>query len=128
MENFVPATGRVLRYWYCALSDRCRHQLYDYLGVRPIESEKGFGEPAATLWVNSEIWSRPDPGHERTVVISDAAPGSQIPVLKKRVRMSTPNLALPSARRPGVVIRSTFRCASRRLGRARSSLPGISVI
>ena len=124
MEDIVPVTGRVLRYWYGALAAQCRHQIYDFLGV---------DEPAATVapeptehasWANAEIWSQPEPGHERTVLLQGTASGL---VLRQKVRMSPDLLTHPASRRPGTIVRTTFGCSHSRLGRARTT-PGTGFI
>ncbi len=128
MEQFLPATGRILRYWYTAVSCRCRHQLYDYLGVRPVASGAASRAETSRSWTDSEVWSRPEPGHERTVVIREPASGHDVPRLQRRVRMPAVTLSRPAPRRRGAALHSTFKAAGSRLGRARGSAPGIGLI
>lgn len=119
MEELIPATGRVLRYWYGAMAVRARQQLYDYLGVRPIKNPDADTAQVAVSWVASEVWSRPAPGLEQTVKITRAEPPPGIPRLKKRVRISPLKFAQPAQRRPGAVLTTTFastRARQRRTG------------
>lgn len=128
MEQFLPATGRILRYWYTAVSCRCRHQLYDYLGVRPVTGESENHDERSRPWTDSEVWTRPEPGHERTVIIRGAQRPPGVPRLRRRVRISNVALSQPTPRRPGSVLHNTFKATGSRLGRARGSAPGIGLI
>lgn len=122
MENLVPATGRVLRYWYGAMASRCLHHVYDFLGVDGQQLSKSPETDARASWVDAEVWSRPEPGHERTVVL--AVEGREV---LPRVRMPCHHFKRPVPRRPGTVVRSTFVGARQRLKRARSPVgTGIS--
>lgn len=120
MENIVPVTGRVLRYWCGSLAILCRHQLCDFLGVKVPGAPTLCKSPDALSWVGAEVWSQPEPGNERTVVLQNDA-GNQKP--RQKVRMSAQHLTQPVARRPGTIVRATFQCARSRLGRSRTA-PG----
>lgn len=126
MEEFLPATGRVLRYWYGAMACRARQQLYSYLGVRPIENPKAHVK-AAVSWADSEVWSKPSPGHEQTITINRQEIPAGIPRLKKRVRVSPLKFARPSTRRPGTVLSATFESTRSKKRRAGAS-NGLSLI
>lgn len=125
MDELIPATGRVLRYWYGAMAGRARQQLYDYLGVRPIKNTESEGAKAS--WVASEVWSRPAPGLEQTVKITHAQPHPGIPRLNKRIRVSPTKFAQPTHRRPGAVLTTTFASTRARQRRV-SAGKGMSLI
>lgn len=127
MEEFLPATGRVLRYWYGSMACRARQQLYDYLGVRPIENPKADAARAAVSWADSEVWSKPEPGHERTATIEPADIPAGIPRLNKRVRIAPMKSCKPNQRRPGKVLSSTFESTRSRYRRAGTNR-GMSLI
>lgn len=128
MEEFVPATGRVLRYWYDAFASRCKHRLYDYLGVQPSDDVGKAGSGSRTCWVKSEVWTQPEPGHERTVIIEVNGADVQVPRLNKRVRLNRVPLTKSVQRRPGLVLNATFQCTRTRLGRGPNSSTGLSLI
>jgi hypothetical protein len=128
MDDFVPATGRVLRYWRGALSALCRERLYDYLGVQPVAVESETEASQQSEWVCSEVWQATEPGHESTVVLDRSHPsvaGLQIPTLRKRVHSKGSSLTRPFQRRPGMILGHTFESTRSRRARAR---PGASIV
>lgn len=126
MEEFIPATGRVLRYWCDAVAVRARQQLYDYLGVRPIPNPADEAE-ASVSWAASEVWSQPEPGHEQTVTLTAGQMDSTIPRLNKRVRIAPLKFSKPAQRRPGAVLSATFDCTRARQRRAGRGSTGMGL-
>ncbi len=128
MDELVPTTGRVLRYWYGALAARCKRKLYDYLGVQPV-TEALQGEPgSAGQWTQSEIWHETEAGHASTIVLDSSDPslaGLQIPKLRHRVKMQGAALRGSGQRRPGSVLGETFEWTR---ARRRRGKPGLSMI
>ena len=128
MDELVPTTGRVLRYWYGALSAACKQRLYDYLGVQPVTAVPEGGTGRSSEWTLSEVWQETEAGHESTIVLDSTDPGLaglQIPKLRKRVKMPGNSLTQACQRRPGAILGTTFDDRRSRRQRGR---PGISMI
>ncbi|NNF51844.1 MAG: hypothetical protein HKN59_05330 [Gammaproteobacteria bacterium] len=121
MDDMVPVAGRVLRYWCGALVARCHDRLYDFLGLQD-QAEAHPDVADDGCWFSAEVWSRPEPGHEATIVLPASWRREEA---RPRVRMHSEHLLRPAASRPGTKVSRTFGCTrSRLMGHRGSSSSG----